>query len=113
MRLLGKRASIVMPPEHLTYWSHRSLRTLLEPAGFRIRRLESNTVYLGDWVRFLGRSREESAALASHRTWYERATRPAMAPRLIGLANALLGAARIGDQMLVAAQRPEQVRCLP
>ncbi len=44
MRLIGKRAFVVMPPEHATYFSHRSLRTLLESAGFGIQWIESNTI---------------------------------------------------------------------
>ncbi|MBW2294644.1 MAG: class I SAM-dependent methyltransferase [Deltaproteobacteria bacterium] len=33
MRAIGKEAYVVMPPEHLTYFGHRSLRRLLENAG--------------------------------------------------------------------------------
>ena len=105
MRLIGKEAFVVMPPEHVTYFSHRSLRTLLEPAGFRILRLESNTIYLQNWLRFLGRPREESDARASHRTWYARMTGSRLALGGIALANVVLDWTRLGDQLLVAAQK--------
>jgi 2-polyprenyl-3-methyl-5-hydroxy-6-metoxy-1,4-benzoquinol methylase len=107
MRTIGKSAYVVMPPEHLTYFSHRSLRRLLEDAGLKIRHLESNTVYLNDWVRFLTKPKEEEQAREAHLSWYSRVTSSGLGMGLIGFANLFLNAARLGDQMLVCAQKPE------
>lgn len=105
MRLLGKGAFIVAPPEHVTYFCHRSLRALLEPVGFDIRGLETNTIYLQDWLRFLRRAGDEVEARAAHQTWYSRLTGSDLALRGIDLANVFLNVARLGDQMFVMAQK--------
>lgn len=107
MRAIGKAAYVVMPPEHLTYFNHRSLRHLLESAGLEIRKLESNTIYINNWVRFLTKPKEEEQARETHLSWYSRATGSSLGMRLIGLANVALNATRLGDQMLVSARRPK------
>ncbi len=106
MRVIGKEAYVVMPPEHLTYFCHRSLRHLLEGAGLEVQRLASNTIYINDWVRFLGKPKEEEEARETHLAWYARVTGSSLALGLIGLANVALNAARLGDQMLIAARKP-------
>jgi len=107
MRVIGASAYVVMPPEHLTYFSHRSLRRLLESSGLEIERLASNTIYINDWVRFLGKPAEETQAREQHLSWYSRFTGSSLALGLIQLANVLLNATRLGDQMWVAARKPE------
>lgn len=106
LRLIGDAAYVVMPPEHLTYFSHRSLRTLLVAEGLRVRSLSSNTIYVNDWVRHLGRIQEESKARRSHLAWYTRFTRFRAFLWGIALANLVLGLTRLGDQLLVVAQKP-------
>lgn len=106
MRVIGKDAYVVMPPEHLTYFSHRSLRRLLKDGGLSIDMLASNTIYLNDWVRFLGKPKEEQEAREAHLTWYARVTSSQPFLSLIGIANVVLNALRLGDQMLVAARKP-------
>lgn len=106
MRVIGAPAYVVMPPEHLTYFSHRSLRRLLEDGGLRVAKLASNTIYINDWVRFLAKPREETEAREQHRSWYARFTRASWMLGAIRLANVFLNATRLGDQMLVAAQKP-------
>lgn len=105
MRSLGKRAYVVMPPEHLIYFDHRSLRRLLESGGLRVQRLACNTIYINDWVRFLTRPAAEAEARASHLSWYSRATGSRFALGAIRYANLLLNAARLGDQMFVVGQK--------
>ncbi|MBW2389486.1 MAG: class I SAM-dependent methyltransferase [Deltaproteobacteria bacterium] len=107
MRAIGKEAYVVMPPEHLTYFGHRSLRRLLENAGLEVRKLASNTIYINDWVRFLTKPAKEQEAREAHLSWYSRMTGTSVGMLLIGLANVALNAAHLGDQMLVFAQRPE------
>lgn len=106
MRVIGTEAYVVMPPEHLTYFSHRSLRTLVELEGLEIRKLASNTLYINDWVRYLSGPKEEAEARESHLKWYGRATRSPLTLGAIGFANVLLNLARLGDQLFVAAQKP-------
>ena len=106
LRVIGSAAYVVMPPEHVTYFSHRSLRHLLESAGLRVDKLGSNTVYVNDWVRFLVRPAGEREARRSHLAWYGRLTGHGLGRGLIAVANVLLGVLRLGDQMLVAASRP-------
>lgn len=106
MRLIGTGAYVVMPPEHVTYFSHRSLRRLVEDAGLEVERLGSNTVYVNDWVRRITQVRDEAEARAAHLTWYGRATGSRLGMGLIGVVNVLLNALRLGDQMFVAARKP-------
>lgn len=110
LRLIGASAWVVMPPEHLVYFSHRALRRLLEGAGLKVDELGSNTIYVNDWVRFLGRPAGEAEARERHLSWYARLTGPAPARGLIRFANALLNRLHLGDQMLVAASRPRSSR---
>lgn len=105
MRVIGKQAYVVMPPEHLTYFSHRSLRFLLEGEGFENLELKSNTIYINDWVRYLAKPKAETEARKTHLAWYSRATSSSLSLKLISLANIFLNTARLGDQMLVAAQK--------
>ncbi|MFT5695432.1 MAG: SAM-dependent methyltransferase [Myxococcota bacterium] len=105
MRVIGKDAYVVMPPEHLTYFSHRSLRRLLEGGGLKVSSLKSNTIYINDWVRFLTKPRAEEEAREAHLSWYSRITSSAGFMRLIGVANVVLNGLRLGDQMLVAARK--------
>ncbi len=106
MRFIGSSAYVVMPPEHLTYFSHRSLRRLLEGGGLRVEKLASNTIYINDWVRFLKKPQAESEARQQHLSWYTRFTSSKLMLAMIGLANVFLNAARLGDQMLIAASKP-------
>jgi len=108
LRAIGPRAYVVMPPEHVTYFSHTALRMLLEAEGLRVRRLGSNTVYLNDWLRFFGGPQEEARARKRHLAWYGRVTGSRLALGAIGAANALLDLARLGDQLLVTAQKPDR-----
>ena len=106
MSLIGPQAWVVMPPEHLTYFSPTALRTLLEAEGLSLVRLASNTIYLNDWLRYLrGSDVEESESRQSYRAWYERVTRSAMALWGIRGIDLLLGATGLGDQMLLVAQK--------
>lgn len=106
MRVIRDNAYVVMPPEHLTYFSHRSLRHLLESAGLQVQRLGSNTIYINDWVRFFAKPKGEAEARKAHLTWYGRITSMGLGMLLIKLANVFLNVARLGDQMLVAARKP-------
>lgn len=106
MRFIGTDAYVVMPPEHLTYFSHRSLRRLLEGAGLRIQRLGSNTIYINDWVRRFTKPKDEAEARDAHLAWYRRATGLGVGMWAIAIANVVLNALRLGDQMFVAARKP-------
>ena len=107
MRVIGKSAYVVMPPEHLVYFSHRSLRQLLEAGGLVIQELSTNTIYINDWVRYLTKPKAEAEAREAHLTWYSRATSSGLGMGVIAAANVVLNAMRLGDQMLVAAQKRE------
>ena len=105
MRFIGEDAYVVKPPEHLTYFSHRSLRHLLETSGLVVERLSSNTIYINDWVRFLKRPAAEAEAREQHLSWYTRFTSSSLMLAMIGVANSFLSAARLGDQMLISASK--------
>lgn len=105
MRVIGKDAYVVMPPEHLTYFSHRSLRRLIEGGGLEVRELSTNTVYINDWVRFLTKPAAEAEAREAHLTWYSRATSSSLGLGIIAFTNVVLNALQLGDQMLITAQK--------
>jgi 2-polyprenyl-3-methyl-5-hydroxy-6-metoxy-1,4-benzoquinol methylase len=106
MRVIGTDAYVVMPPEHVTYFSHRSLRHLLENAGLRVERLASNTFYINDWLRHFSKPKDEAEAREVHLTWYARVTGSGLGIALIRFANVFLNALRLGDQMFVASRKP-------
>ena len=105
MRIIGKEAFVVMPPEHLAYFSHRSLRALLEPEGFQVSQMSCNTIYVNDWVRFLSKPKNERSAHVSHLNWYARLTSTEALLKMIDLVNVVLDKTRLGDQMLVVAEK--------
>ena len=105
MRIIGKEAFVVMPPEHLAYFSHRSLRALLEPEGFQVSQMSCNTIYVNDWVRFLSKPKNERSARVSHLNWYARLTSTEALLKMIDLVNVVLDKTRLGDQMLVVAEK--------
>jgi len=112
LRTFGRSALVVIPPEHLAYYSKSSIAAMLSRASFQLVRSFTCDVYIKEWLRFIPVvGRGESGARAGeagwnegrYRTSYKRLTSD-RSLRLISAANRLLDAARLGDQLVVVAR---------
>ncbi|MBI2524622.1 MAG: class I SAM-dependent methyltransferase [Candidatus Rokubacteria bacterium] len=96
-RVLGRKWRLISPPFHLHFFSRRSMRRMLESAGFEVRTVETSGRYVTlRHLMFIGHSMTQ---LGLCRVLYER------------LRDSRIGKARlyvdVGDIMLVGASRPE------
>jgi 2-polyprenyl-3-methyl-5-hydroxy-6-metoxy-1,4-benzoquinol methylase len=113
LRARGRESLLVMPPEHLTIATATGVRAALEAAGFVVRGVRTVDVHLRDWL-VLGRSAlgrrdtAEPGERAAHAKAYSSLTGARAFGALQAAANLALGALRLGDQILVMAQRPSQ-----
>ena len=112
LRCLGSNAYVAIPPEHLSYFSRRSMERMLSRAGFSTAYHATCDIYLKEWLRFLPRRRPGAAEPppdALQRARYERAYRRmtgTLALHGIGALNRVLGVAGAGDQRVVIARKP-------
>lgn len=103
LRLLGRRARVVTPPEHLLYATPRGLAAALAAEGFELVRLETEQIRIRDWIPERGPCRPETSG--TYARLYALLTGPAALAAQRAL-NALLRATRLGDQIVAVAQRP-------
>jgi 2-polyprenyl-3-methyl-5-hydroxy-6-metoxy-1,4-benzoquinol methylase len=108
-RLLGMRWSVVSPPEHLQLFSARGLRIALASAGLSIRTLRTHAVNPSELLRTARFGTEPMRPGARVESGYRLnesllSTRAGAAFR--GVANAALGATRLGDTIKLVAERP-------
>lgn len=111
LRVFGRKSFVVIPPEHLAYYSGDSLRRLLEDCGYEVVWRTTCDLYLKEWLRFLPRreSAEGNAAEEQQRVQYEHAYARAtgrIALWGVALVNSVLGILGAGDQLVMIARRP-------
>lgn len=113
IRVFGKAAYVVVPPEHVSYFTRLSLARMLEREGFDVAWQTTQDIYLKEWLRFLpgraGDSQDSGSATpdrAKYDRWYRRLSGNA-ALRLIGAANRVLAATGLGDQLVCIARKPQ------
>jgi len=112
IRCFGRGAYVVIPPEHLSYFTAKSLRLLLLKAGFAPPRTFTCDLYLKEWLRFFTRIQKGAPVAQEHadgRTqylkWHHRLS-GGMALRGIGAVNTLFAILGCGDQLVAVAQKP-------
>jgi SAM-dependent methyltransferase len=119
LRLLGARALMVMPPEHLFLPTARGLRLAVCAQGFQVERVEASEIHLREWThvartlasRILPRQAprglaSESEARRGYLRIYHRTTALPLFERAQSAANAVLRRARLGDVLVLVARRP-------
>ncbi len=121
LRALGSRTLVVTPPEHMFLASRRGLAHAVTAEGFHLKRMETSGLYLKEWVRLFRKESGPAEAAAgnpvgprpfagderrSYVRLYERLTGLAVFGSLQSLANGLLRATRLGDQIVMLAQKP-------
>ena len=108
----GARALVVSPPEHLLVATRRGLAAALQAEGLRLLRLESLELRLREWTGGGGEAAAGPAAASGgaardrYRGAYDRLTGWGGFGLLHAAGNAVLSAARLGDQLLAIAERP-------
>jgi 2-polyprenyl-3-methyl-5-hydroxy-6-metoxy-1,4-benzoquinol methylase len=106
IRLLGDRALTVMPPDHLTYYTRRSLRQLLESAGFRVQSLRCADVYLREWARLILKARgRQSEEREVYGELYERFVQSGFFRLCMRVGNAFLNVVNLGDSLIAVSRR--------
>lgn len=101
MRLLGRHALTVMPPEHLTYMPLSALTTLIERLGFEIVLQRSFDIYLQEWLRFL----PQRDTHATYQKNYGSFVSSSWTMRIRALVNIGLNMLNLGDELLVVARK--------
>ncbi len=112
IRCFGRGAYVVIPPEHLSYFTAKSLRLMLLKAGFAPPRTFTCDLYLKEWLRFFDRLKMRKSAAsdrpdgrAHYLKWHHRLSGD-IALRGIGAVNTVLGFCGCGDQLVAVAQKP-------
>lgn len=112
IRCFGRNAYVLIPPEHLSYFTAKSLRLMLLNAGFAPPRTFTCDLYLKEWLRFFtgflkGKRAELGPADGRERylKWHHRFS-GSVALRGIGAVNAMLAVLGCGDQLVAVAQKP-------
>ena len=107
LRLFRKHTVVIRPPEHITYPSIPGIRSLLEREGFTVRAICTSMIYLEQITRAMGqqaRTKEPNNAPA-YRRGYSLLTSNVFFLRSMDMANLILNACRLGDQLTVVATR--------
>lgn len=109
-RWFGAEAEVVIPPEHLSHFSGRSLSRLLVREGFEVIWWSTRDVYLKEWLRYVPQARAGAEGAAGQRQgylrWYRRLTGP-VALTGIRAVNVLLGLSGLGDELVCVARKNE------
>jgi SAM-dependent methyltransferase len=113
LRLRGRRAHVISPPEHLFLATRRGLRAACEAARLEIVRLEAEQIRIAEW---LPSQASPAAGRPSGGCAYARAYALLTGPAALAIqriANGVLRATRLGDHLVVVARRPEGARTCP
>lgn len=108
-RILGINwSSVISPPEHLTIWSGRGMRSILQRVGFEKIRIQTHGLNPTDLI---ARFRHKRAAVASERNQLGGSLNQALtcSPMRLRIKNAIngcLNVSRIGDGLKVTATKP-------
>lgn len=113
IRCFGREAYVVIPPEHLSYFTAKSLRHMLRAAGFASPRTFTCDLYLKEWLRFFARFQQRTPSApgdvdgrARYLKWHHRFS-GGLALRGIGAVNAVLAVFGCGDQLVALARKPQ------
>jgi hypothetical protein len=104
LRLLGRRARVISPPEHLFLATRRGLAGALSAETLSLVRLETEQIRIRDWL-----PREAPGRAPAGRS-YARAYAVLTGPAALiaqRAANVILRATRLGDQIVAVAQVPK------
>lgn len=111
LRCFGKDACVVIPPEHLSYFTAKSLRLMLLKTGFAMPKTTTRDLYLKEWLRLLPGSKKTlsesdagSIRKAHYLKWHQRLT-SGMAISGIAAVNVMLEIFRCGDQLVATAAK--------
>lgn len=112
LRCFGKEACVVIPPEHLSYFTAKSLRLMLLKAGYAMPHTTTCDLYLKEWLRLLPGSKKGNADAPADSTrkehymkWHHRLT-SGIALTGIAAVNVFLGLSGCGDQLVAIALKP-------
>ena len=107
MRLLGKNAFNINPPEHLTLFTRKGLLSALRGAGFGIKKEWTASVYLREWTRFIP-SLSPVAGDGGKKYMNARShlTKKRSFLNLVALGDFFLRLSCLGDALYVVAQKP-------
>ena len=109
LKSLRDNSSTVMPPEHLTFFTQKGMKSVLQSENFSVIEQWSSLIYLREWLRFLPKS--DSPSPESQMKDYTRVrsqlTESQTFLSLIRLANGLLRITNLGDELVAVAQKPK------
>jgi 2-polyprenyl-3-methyl-5-hydroxy-6-metoxy-1,4-benzoquinol methylase len=112
IRCFGAEAYVIIPPEHISYFTAKSLRLLLLKAGFASPTTFTCDLYLKEWLRFFTRIQKSGAGVpvlpdgkAQYLKWHQRFS-GGVALQGIRVVNALLAVLGCGDQLVAVAKKP-------
>ena len=112
IRCFGQGAYVIIPPEHLSYFTAKSLRLMLLKSGFAPPATFTCDLYLKEWLRFFTRLRlgspapsESTDGRAQYLKWHHRLS-GGIAIRGIGAVNTFLAVLGCGDQLVAVARKP-------
>jgi 2-polyprenyl-3-methyl-5-hydroxy-6-metoxy-1,4-benzoquinol methylase len=116
IRLLGKKAQTFMPPEHLTFFSVRSMKAFLEKHRYHLLAVECTDIFIREWTRFLPtRTRVDTNPTLMELDWekikyqqcYGQMTEKRMILTSIQFVNIFLRGLRLGDELIAAGRKPD------
>ena len=106
LRLKGKSAYVVHPPEHLLYYSSAGLMKALKQNLFNIKDAWSFSIYLKEWTNFL-------LNVSNYKVKNSEVRRNIKLPNMMSLpmklANEMLGLLRLGDELVMIGQKNEPI----
>lgn len=107
LRMLGKRALTVCPPEHLTIFSRGGLVQLLNRTGFNVKFQRSASIYLREWVRFVAMNKLSQSRDDGYGKFRSGLFNSKMFIAAVKTADVILNAFNIGDELYFLAQKGE------
>lgn len=112
LRCFGSNACVVIPPEHLSYFTAKSLRLMLLKAGYTSPRTTTCDLYLKEWLRLMPGSRkttpesEPGKVRRQHYAKWHRRLTSGIALSGIAAVNVMLALSGCGDQLVASAFKP-------
>jgi 2-polyprenyl-3-methyl-5-hydroxy-6-metoxy-1,4-benzoquinol methylase len=107
IRALKHRAQTFSPPEHLTFFTQKGMRSALASQGFRILEQSSAFIYLQEWTRFLPRGNANADPQGGAKT-RAKLTDSYTFLFFMEWLNGILWMSNLGDELVAIAQKPEQ-----
>lgn len=106
MRFFKEKSLTVMPPEHLTFFTHKGMRQALKSHQFSDIICWSSMIYLREWLRFLPESQpNEKKNIKEYANVRSQLTDSQQFLMLIRVVNQLLKLTNLGDELVSIAQK--------